>query len=399
MSKLTLQKLPVKGKRALVRVDFNVPLTPEGQVADDTRIQAVLPTIEHLLNEGASVVLMSHLGRPKGERKPELSLVPVGRRLSELLGRPVQMASDCIGAEVVQLATALEPGEVLLLENLRFHSAETKPDEDPSFAKELAQLGDLYINDAFGTSHRRHASTAIVPTYFPGEAAAGFLLQKEIQFLGRLLSSPEQPFYAIIGGAKVSSKLGVLKALVQKVDGLFIGGGMAFTFLKAQGIPIGKSLCEEELLDTANEVYAEAKKNGVKIYLPIDIRVTKEFKAETPTWLVDTRSGIPSNCMGMDIGPKTVELWSGILSGAATILWNGPLGVFEFPNFAKGTQEIARTVAKSPALSVIGGGDSIAAIQAAGLSQEISHISTGGGATLEFIEYGHLPGIDALSNG
>lgn len=398
MPKLTLQKLPVRGKRALVRVDFNVPLTPDGQVADDTRIRAVLPTIDHLLKEGAAIILMSHLGRPKGERRPELSLAPVATRLSELLGRPVQMASDCVGEEAERLAAALQPGGLLLLENLRFHSAETKPEEDPTFAQQLAKLGDVYVNDAFGTAHRRHASTAVVPTYFPGRAAAGFLLQKEIQFLGRALSNPEHPFYAIIGGAKVSSKLGVLKTLVQKVDGLFIGGGMAFTFLKAQGIPIGKSLCEEDLLQTTREIIEECQKRKVRLYLPIDIRIAREFQNDTTTWLVESRAGIPSNCMGMDIGPKTVELWSASLRAAATILWNGPLGVFEFPNFAKGTEAIAHVVAKSPALSIVGGGDSIAAIQAAGVAQEISHISTGGGATLELIEFGHLPGIDALSD-
>jgi phosphoglycerate kinase len=398
MPKLTLQKLPVRGKRALVRVDFNVPLTPEGQVADDTRIRSVLPTIDHLLKEGASIVLMSHLGRPKGEWRPELSLAPVATRLAELLGRPVKIAPDCIGEEVEHLAFGLQPGEILLLENLRFHPAETKPEEDPSFAQQLAKLGEVYINDAFGTAHRRHASTALVPTYFPGRAAAGFLMQKEIQFLGRTLTNPDHPFYAIIGGAKVSSKLGVLKTLVEKVDGLFVGGGMAFTFLKAQGIPIGKSLCEEELLETTKEIIEACKRRNIRLYLPIDIRIAKEFQNDTTTWLVESRSGIPSNCMGMDIGPKTVELWSAALRAAATILWNGPLGVFEFPNFAKGTEAIAHVVAKSPALSIVGGGDSIAAIQAAGVAQEISHISTGGGATLELIEFGHLPGIDALSD-
>lgn len=398
MATLNLQDMPVQGLKVLVRVDFNTPQNEAGEVTDDTRIRASLPTIEFLLSHGAAVILMSHLGRPKGIHNPRFTLAPIAERLSQLIKRPVEMAADSIGAEVEKRAAALQPGQLLMLENLRFHPGEEHPEEEPGFANELAQLGDAYVNDAFGTAHRNHSSTVALPKLFPGRAAAGFLVQKELNFLDKALQNPERPFYAIIGGAKVSSKLGVLKSLSDKVDALFIGGGMAFTFLKAEGISIGLSLCEDELLETTREIIRHCKSRGVALHLPIDFRIAKEFAGETPTWLIDTKAGIPNECRGMDIGPKTIEQWKGLLAGAATILWNGPLGVFEFPKFAQGTTEIARTVADSPALSIVGGGDSIAAIHLAGVEQQISHISTGGGATLEFIEYGHLPGIDALSD-
>jgi len=391
-----LQDLPVQGRKVLVRVDFNTPLDDAGEVADDTRIRAALTTIEYLLDQGASVILMSHLGRPKGHKVAALTLAPVARRLSELLHRPVEMAPDSVGKEVEEMVENLQPGELLLLENLRFHIGEEKPEEESDFAQRLASLGELYVSDAFGTAHRSHSSTVLVANHFRGKAAAGFLLQKELKFLSKALEDPEKPFYAIIGGAKVSSKLGVLKALADQVDALFIGGGMAFTFLKAQGVSIGLSLCEEELLETTKEIIHHCRANGIALHLPVDFRITKEFAADATSWLVERKAGIPSNCLGMDIGPKTIEGWNSLLSGAATILWNGPLGVFEFPKFATGTTAIAKTVAESPALSIVGGGDSIAAIEAAGVAKEISHISTGGGATLEFIEHGHLPGIDVL---
>lgn len=396
MTTRNLQDLPVKGLNVLLRVDFNTPLDETGEVADDTRIRSSLATIEYLLDQGAAVILMSHLGRPKGARSAHLSLAPVARRLAEILGRPVEMAPDCVGDQVEERAKALKPGDLLMLENLRFHIGEEAPEEDPSFGEKLARLGDAYVNDAFGTAHRNHTSTVVLPKLFPEKAAAGFLLQKELKFLDKALQDPQKPFYAIIGGAKVSSKLGVLKALADKVDAIFIGGGMAFTFLKAQGVSIGLSLCEDELLETTREIIEHCRARGTALHLPIDIRIAKEFANDTTTWLVDTNAGIPNQCRGMDIGPKTVEAWNQLIVRAATILWNGPLGVFEFPKFAQGTTEIATTVAHSPALSIVGGGDSIAAIQAAGVSQQISHISTGGGATLEFIEHGHLPGIDLL---
>lgn len=398
MAKLRLQDLPVKGKRVLMRVDFNVPQDESGKITDATRIIAALPSIHYVLEHGGALILMSHLGRPKGTFDPRFSLAPCAKRLSELLKKHVLMAPDCVGSEVHRLAAGLKPGEIMLLENLRFHSGEEKPEKDPSFVEHLAALGDYYVNDAFGTAHRAHASTAMIANLFKGRAAAGLLMQREIKFLGESVLHPKRPFYAVVGGAKVSSKLGFLKALVDKADALLIGGGMAYTFLKAKGLNIGNSLCEDSLLEEAKELMRLCTEKKVALHLPVDLRVAREFKPDAESFIIDTEAGIPNGCEGMDIGPRTVQEFSRILSDAATIFWNGPLGVAEFPQFAHGTQAMARCLAESPAVTIVGGGDSVAALQATGLSERIDHVSTGGGASLEFLEYGALPGIDALSD-
>ena len=389
-SRLSIEDLQLSGKKALIRVDFNVPFDKNANITDDTRIRASLPTIQYVLDHGGSVVLMSHLGRPKGKPNPELSLSPCAKRLGELLGREVIMAPDCIGDEVEQIAKTIVPGMVLLLENLRFHRTEEHPEEDPSFAKKLAHLGDCYINDAFGTAHRVHASTVAVAHHFPGQAAVGFLMNKEIQFLGETLLDPKRPFYAILGGDKVSSKLGVIKALLKKVDALLVGGGMTYTFLKAQGIDIGNSLCEDALLAEANEILSIDS----KLQLPLDHVVADQFNNEAHTKIVKI---IPSGFQGMDIGPETIYHYNSLLQKAATVFWNGPLGVFEFPNYAKGTQAIAKTLAQLKVTTIVGGGDSVVAIKKAGLTDQFTHLSTGGGASLEYIEHGKLPGIEALT--
>jgi len=381
-----------------MRVDFNVPQDKEGMITDDSRIKASLPSIKYVLDNGGSLILMSHLGRPKGEPNSEFSLKPVAERLGELLGCEVMMASDCIGPEVEQTARKLKPGQILLLENLRFHDAEEKPDSDPSFAKKLASLGDVYVNDAFGTAHRAHSSTVSIAKLFPGAAAAGFLMEKEIKFLGAALLAPKHPFIAIIGGAKISSKLGVIKALLEKVDTLLIGGGMAYTFLRAQGIEIGDSIVEDDLIGEAKELLALASQKGVKLLLPEDIMITDKICESGQSRIIPTPEGIPDGMMGVDIGPKTIKAFNKALETAQTVLWNGPVGVFEIPAFSQGTHAIAKTLANLSATTIVGGGDSIAAIQEVGVADKISHISTGGGASLEFIEYGTLPGIEALSS-
>ncbi|NGX39696.1 MAG: Phosphoglycerate kinase [Chlamydiae bacterium] len=396
---LKLQDLPLQGKKVLVRVDFNVPLSPDGTITDDTRIQAAIPTIEWILDKGGTVILMSHLGRPKGKKDPTLSLASIAKHLSELLHKEVLMATDSIGEEVEQISAALPPSSILLLENLRFYEAEEKPEIDPSFAEKLAKLGDFYVNDAFGTAHRAHSSTATITQYFPNKAAAGLLLQKEIDFLGKSFSDPPQPFYAIIGGAKISSKLGVLHSLLSKVDALFIGGGMAYTFFKARGIPIGDSLCEESLMPKALDFLKSAEEKNIPLYFPEDLVISDAFDKDANQQVITSSSGIPDGWEGMDIGPKTRELWGEKLQAAKMVFWNGPLGVFEFPRFANGTQAIAKTLSTLNAITIVGGGDSVAAINQLGLSQKFSHISTGGGACLEYIEFGHLPGLDALSKG
>jgi phosphoglycerate kinase len=397
MGKLRLQEMDLKGKKVLVRVDFNVPLQEDGAIADDTRIRESIPSIQHILNAGGCVILMSHLDRPKGV-DPRFSLKPCAAALAGLLGQPVLMAEDCIGDQVKEVAQHLAPGQVLLLENLRFHAAEEKPDTDPSFAKKLAALGDVYVNDAFGTAHRAHSSTALIASFFPGKAAAGFLLQKEIESLGTLLSYPKRPFYALIGGAKISSKIGVLKALISKVDGLFIGGGMAFTFYRAKGIRTGNSLCEENQIQTAEEILKECSQKGVPLHLPEDLIIADAFSNDANQKTIDASQGIPDGWQGMDIGPKTLNAWSQEFKNACTIFWNGPLGVFEFPRFSKGTDEIAEILAHLNAITIVGGGDSVAAINRLKLKTKFTHLSTGGGASLEYIEFGHLPGIDALSD-
>lgn len=396
MTKLQLQDLDLKGKKVLVRVDFNVPLNKDGSVSDDTRIRESLPTIQYILKSGGSAILMSHLGRPKGAPDPQFSLAPCARALSQLLGMPVQMAEDCIGEKVEKMARDLNPGQVLLLENLRFHPAEEKPSLDPIFAKKLASLGDVYVNDAFGTAHRMHSSTAAIAQYFPGKAAAGFLMQKEINFLSSLLN-PKRPFYAIIGGAKISTKMGVLKSLISKADGIFIGGGMAFTFYLAQGIKIGNSIHEDDQIPVAAAFLKECGEKKIPCWLPKDLIIADTFRDDSQSKCVAASQGIPDGWQGMDIGPQTQEEWNKALKNAETIFWNGPLGVFEFPHFAKGTEQIAKTLSSLKATTVVGGGDSVAAINRLGLISSFTHVSTGGGASLEFIEYGHLPGIDALS--
>jgi phosphoglycerate kinase len=388
-----LSDLSLKGHRVLLRVDFNVPLQ-DGHIADDSRIKAALPSIEYILSHGASVVLMSHLGRPKG-KDPKCSLAPCAKRLSELLGKPVQFAPDCIGLSVETMAKNLRPGEILLLENLRFHPGEENPDQDSSFAPALAKLGDLYVNDAFGTAHRAHASTALIARYFPGKRAMGFLMQKELEALSPLLKNPKRPFYAIMGGAKISTKLGVIQNLLKVVDGLFLGGGMTYSFLKARGISIGDSLYEESELPKVKKLL-----DNPKIYLPHDLVIADKFSNEAKKQTIQVDQGIPAGWQGMDVGPKTIEAWSKKLRNGKTIFWNGPLGVFEMPHFAIGTEALAKILAvvcQSGSQVIIGGGDSVSAIEQMGLGNRFTHLSTGGGASLEYLEYGHLPGIDALN--
>lgn len=396
--KLSITDLNVRNKKVLMRVDFNVPLDNSQNITDDTRIQASLPSIRHILNNGGSVILMSHLGRPNGEIVPELSLKPCAARLSILLDHPIIMAPDCVGPDAQRLANHLKPGQVLLLENLRFHKGEEKPEKDPSFAQNLASLGELYINDAFGTAHRAHSSTATIAKYFSGKAAAGLLLQKEIEFIGNTLDNPKRPFQAIIGGAKISSKLGVIKSLLKKVDTLLIGGGMSFTFFKALGYTIGNSIHEDEMLAEAKSILDSVKGQDYRFVLPIDIVIANAIKDDAETRIIDPKKGIPEGFEGVDIGPETVKLFSSHLQKAGTVIWNGPLGVFEIPKFAAGTRAIATTIANIRATTIVGGGDSIAALQQMGMADKVSHLSTGGGATLEYIEYGQLPGIEALSD-
>ncbi len=392
MNKLGLRDVTVTDKRVLVRVDFNVPLTDDGQVSDDTRIVAALPTIRYLVENRAKVILMSHLGRPKGKVNLAYSLQSVATRLGELLGQPVAFVPDCVG-EVAEAAVAkLAPGEVLLLENLRFYAAEEK--NEAGFAQQLAALGDVYVNDAFGTAHRAHASTAGVADYLQ-PAVCGFLLEKEIKFLGAALADPERPFVAILGGAKVSDKIAVVRNLLGRVDSLLIGGGMANTFLAAQGKEMGRSLVEEEAISLAEELLAQAKERGVQMHLPLDAVVATDLDANTTQ--VVAIDEVPQDQMVLDIGPATREHFAGLLADAKLIVWNGPMGVFERENFAAGTYALAKAVADSPATSIVGGGDSAAAIAQAGLTDAITHVSTGGGASLEFLEGKTLPGVAALS--
>ncbi len=394
MPKLFIEDLPIRGKKVLVRVDFNVPLDSDLNVVDTTRIEAALPSIRYILNQGGILILMSHLGRPRNEPNPELSLAPVAKMLSVLLEKPVQIASDCVGNSVKEKIDSLLQGEILLLENLRFHRAEMHPDEDPEFAKELASFADLYVNDAFGSAHRKHSSTYTIARYFPNGAAAGYLLEKEIHFLGEILSNPKRPFYALIGGAKISTKIGVMKSLLKIVDRLLIGGGMSYTFLKAKGLKIGDSIYEEELLPLAKEMMEAYRE---KLMFPVDILAAKECSDDALTRVVSVEEGIPDGYQGLDIGPKTIELFSKTLQNGGTVLWNGPLGVYEFESFAKGTYALAQTVAAIPAATIVGGGDLIAALKDTGMIEKITHVSTGGGATLEYLEFGTLPAIEALS--
>jgi len=396
MNKKTIRDIDVAGKRVLVRVDFNVPLDAERHITDDTRIKAALPTITYLLNAGAAVILMSHLGRPDGKAVEKLRLAPVAQRLSELLGKPVQSASDSIGPEVTAQAKALQPGQVLLLENLRFHKEEEK--NDPEFARQLASLGDLYVNDAFGTAHRAHASTEGVTHTLPG--VAGFLLEKEINFLGSALENPKRPLAAIIGGAKVSDKIKVLERLISLSDSILIGGGMANTFLKAEGYEIGDSLLEESKLDVARDLIEKAKQKGSQFLLPTDVVIADRFAADAEHKVVASNA-VPQGWRILDIGPATVESFRQALANAQTIVWNGTLGVAEFPAFAKGTDAIIEILSertKAGALTIIGGGDSAAAVEQAKAANNMTHVSTGGGASLEFLEGRTLPGVAALQD-
>jgi phosphoglycerate kinase len=388
-NKKMVTDLDVKGKKVLVRVDFNVPIK-DGKVGDDTRIQAALPTIKHLLDQGAAVILCSHLGRPKGEVKPELSLRPVADYLGGLVDAEVKFAEDCIGEKAETAARALKPGQVLVLENTRFHAGEKK--NDPDMAKKLASLAELYVNDAFGTAHRAHASTAGVAEYLP--AAAGFLMEKEIKYLGNTIADPERPFVAILGGAKVSDKIGVIENLLEKADRILIGGGMANTFFKAQGYAMADSLVEEDVLDTAKDLL---DKVSGKLVLPVDVVIADAFEADADSKVMEV-GDVPAGWRILDIGPRTVQAFEDTIARAGTVVWNGPMGVFEFEQFAKGTFEIAQKIAESDATSIVGGGDSASAMRKAGLEDKITHISTGGGASLDMLEGKTLPGLAALDD-
>ena len=396
MNKKTMMHIDPHGKKVFVRVDFNVPMDEHQHITNDTRIRATLPTIQHLLNAGAAVILACHVGRPTEAREPQFSTRPIVARLEECLGQPVKWAPDCVGPEAEKAAADLKPGEVLLLENLRYHKAEKK--NDPEFAKQLASLADIAVDDAFGVAHRAHASNVGITAYL--ETVAGFLMEKEINYIGKTLEAPKRPFVAIIGGAKVSDKIGVIENMIDKVDTIIIGGGMAHTFDASKGYPIGDSLCERDKIDLAKELLEKAEKKGVKVVLPVDVVIADKFAADANTKTVDVDK-VPDGWQALDSGAKTSEEYVNALKGAKTVIWNGPMGVVEVDAFAKGTEAVARAVAqatKEGAISIVGGGDSIAALKKTGLSEKISHISTGGGATLELLEGKVLPGIAALAD-
>ncbi|MHB1126887.1 MAG: phosphoglycerate kinase [Bacillota bacterium] len=393
MEKMTLKDIDVSGKRVLVRVDFNVPMDKERQITDDTRIRAALPTIQYLRDRSAKTILVSHLGRPKGKPESEYSMDPVARRLGELLGMQIKKIQSSVGPEARQAAAELQPGEVLLLENIRFYPGEEKNDRE--LAKELASLAEVYVNDAFGTAHRAHSSTAGVADFLP--SVAGFLMEKEILIMGQALASPQRPFVAIIGGAKVSDKIAVIQNLLSKVDRLVIGGGMANTFLKSQGYGMGKSLVEEERVELAGNLLREGREKNIHILLPRDLVVAQGMSAEAPRQVVPADQ-IPKGWMALDIGPETIEEFSRSIKDAHTVVWNGPMGVFEIEAFASGTEAIARAMAGVEGITIVGGGDSVAAVEKVGVAEKMTHVSTGGGASLEFLEGKALPGVEALNN-
>ena len=393
LNKKTIEDIDVGGKKVLVRCDFNVPQDEEGNITDDRRIVSALPTIKYLLEHNAKVILCSHLGRPKGEYNMKYSLAPVAKRLEKLLNKKVPLAKDVIGEDAHHLVKELGEGDVMLLENVRFHKEEEA--NDMAFSKSLAELADVYVNDAFGTAHRAHSSTEGVSKYLP--SVCGFLIQKEIEIMGKALSNPSRPFVAILGGKKVSDKISVINNLINKVDSLLIGGGMAYTFLKAKGYEIGKSICEDDKVELAKELMEKAEHNGVKLLIPVDVVVASEFSNDAKKEVVPANN-IPADYQGMDIGPETVKLFESELASAKTIVWNGPMGVFEFDNFAIGTNEIARILGALDATTIIGGGDSAAAAEKGGYADKMTHISTGGGASLEFLEGKELPGIACLMN-
>ncbi len=393
MNKKTVKDIDLKGKKVLVRCDFNVPYNETRKITDNRRIVAALPTIQYLIENNCKVILCSHLGRPKGEVKPEFSLNIVAEELSKLLGKEVKLSQDVVGEDANKLASELKEGEVLLLENVRFEAGEEKNDEELS--KKFASLAEVFVNDAFGTAHRAHSSTTGVASYLP--AVSGFLIEKELNFLGTALENPEKPFVAILGGKKVSDKIGVINSLLEKVDTLLIGGAMAYTFFKSMGYNVGNSICEEDKLDLAKELMEKAKAKGVKFMLPVDTKIGKEFSADTESKNV-SYTEIPDGWEGFDIGEETIKLYAEELKNAKTVVWNGPLGLFEFEQFAVGTNAIAETLANVDAVKIIGGGDSAAAVEKAGLAEKFTHISTGGGASLEFLEGKKLPGIEALQD-
>lgn len=390
-NKKTVRDIDVRGKKVLIRCDFNTPIDENGHLTDERRIQGALPTLRYLITSGAAVIVVSHLGRPKGQVNPKYTLAPVAKRLAELLKLPVSLAQDVIGPDADRLCAAIQPGEIVMLENVRFHKEEEK--NDPAFSQKLASYADVYVNDAFGTSHRAHSSTAGVAAYLP--AVCGFLIEKEISVIGKALTDPARPFVAITGGAKVSDKIGVVNALIDQCDTVIIGGAMSYTFLRALSGKLGNSPCELDKLDLASDILVRAMEENVRLVLPDDLVVTEEFSAEAQPHIVPSRQ-VPDNMGGMDMGPKTIEKFKKYLEGAGTVVWNGPLGVFEFSQFATSTREIARAVAESGAVSIIGGGDSAAAIEQLGFSDRVTHISTGGGASLELIEGKELPGIACL---
>ena len=391
-NKKSVEDIDVSGKKVLVRCDFNVPMK-DGKITDETRINGALPTIKYLLSKNAAVILCSHMGRPKGEFNPAFSLAPVAKRLSELLGQEVVLAADVIGEDAKAKAAALKPGEVMMIENVRFHKEEEK--NDPAFAKELASMAEIYVNDAFGTAHRAHASTAGVADYLP--AVCGYLIQKEISVMGKALSDPARPFTAILGGAKVSDKIGVINNLIDKVDTLIIGGGMAYTFMRALGNTTGTSICEEDKLELASDLMKKARAKGVSFLIPVDNIVAREYKEDADFMRIYS-DAIPDGWMGLDIGPTTQELFTKTIAGSGTVIWNGPMGVSEWENFAAGTRAVAKAVAECGGISIIGGGDSAAAVEKLGYADKMPHISTGGGASLEFLEGLELPGIACLQD-